>query len=93
MAHLHRSRPSIRGVIATVLGVVLSVLLVLPWKPRTPEPIVLGVMPAPLFFWVLWTALFIVYIGWLCVVWDPYGAVVRRNPPTRHVDDHRERSA
>lgn len=79
MSPQRRAGPTRRGVVAVVVGLVLCVAMVLPWKPGMSEPIVLGVMPAPLFFWVVWTALFIGYVGWLCRVWDPYRDVVRRN--------------
>jgi len=86
MADRDRSGTTARGVVAVVVGLVLAVLMVLPWQRGNPEPIVLGVIPAPLFFWALWTALFIAYIGWLAYGWDPYREVVRRNTPENDHD-------
>lgn len=84
------SKPSRSGgprlvklVIAAVVGIVLAALLVAPWPQHTPEPIILGVIPAPLFFWILWTALFVAYVAWIVVGWDPYADIVRRNGPPR----------
>ncbi|MFC7405769.1 hypothetical protein [Georgenia alba] len=67
-----------RAVLAVVLGVVLAALMVYPWPEGTATPIILGVIPAPLFFWVVWTGLFTAYLAWLAYRWDPYAAVVRR---------------
>lgn len=83
MSTSHRQRDGGRnrakGVVAVVLGLVLAGLMVWPWPQGTPEPVVFGVVPAPLFFWVLWTALFVGYVAWLVAGWDPYREVVRRN--------------
>lgn len=68
-----------KRVVAVVVGLVLAALMVWPWPQGQPEPIVLGIMPAPLFFWVLWTALFVGYVAWLAIGWDPYKDVVQRN--------------
>lgn len=79
MSSAQRSGSVAKGVVAVVLGLVLAGLMVWPWPQGQPEPIVLGVIPAPLFFWVLWTVLFIGYMAWLMLGWDPYKDVVRRN--------------
>ncbi|GAA4431703.1 hypothetical protein GCM10023169_36520 [Georgenia halophila] len=70
----HRTRPAV----AVVLGVLLAALMVYPWPEGTAEPIVLGVVPAPFLFWMIWTGLFILYVAWMAYRWDPYAAVVRR---------------
>lgn len=67
-----------KAVLAVVLGVVLAALMVYPWPQGESEPIVLGIIPAPLLLWIIWTALFIAYVGWIAYRWDPYTAVVRR---------------
>ncbi|WP_298328729.1 hypothetical protein [Haloactinopolyspora sp.] len=72
---------------AVVIGVLLAALLVLPWPQNMPKPIILGIIPAPLFFWVLWTGAFIAYVAWIAFRWDPYADVVRRNAPAN--DDER----
>ncbi|HLS62004.1 MAG TPA: hypothetical protein VK060_01360 [Ruania sp.] len=76
-----------RWTIALVLGVLLAALMVYPWPEHTPEPIILGVVPAPLFAWIVWVAAFIAYVAWICYRWDPYAAVVQR-----FVDEQTERS-
>lgn len=79
MSSSQRTGSPVKRVFAVVLGVLLAGLMVWPWPQGTPEPIVFGVMPAPLFFWVLWTALFVGYVAWLAIGWDPYKDVVARN--------------
>lgn len=61
-----------------VLGFLLAALMVYPWPQHQAEPIIAGVIPAPLLFWILWTALFVGYVAWIAYRWDPYAAVVRR---------------
>ncbi|QOR70473.1 hypothetical protein IM660_18080 [Ruania alkalisoli] len=76
MSQTQRSRAT--GVVAIVLGVLLAALMVYPWPQHTPTPIIGGVIPAPLFFWIIWTALFVGYVAWIAYRWDPYAAVARR---------------
>lgn len=67
-----------RATIAVILGLILAALMVYPWPEHTPEPIILGVISAPLFFWAVWVAAFVSYVAWICYRWDPYAAIVRR---------------
>ncbi|UFU06257.1 hypothetical protein [Ruania halotolerans] len=76
MSQTQRSRAT--GVVAIVLGVLLAALMVYPWPQHTATPIIAGVIPAPLFFWIIWTALFVGYVAWIAYRWDPYAAVARR---------------
>lgn len=85
-----RSRWSATGVVATVIGLVLAVLMVLPWPQNQARPMILGVMPASLFFWILWTTAFVLYVWWISVVWDPYRDVVRRYGPDAGELEQRE---
>lgn len=62
-----------------LLGVLLAALMVYPWPQHHAKPIIAGVIPAPLFFWIIWTALFVGYVAWIAYRWDPYAAVVRRS--------------
>lgn len=71
-----------RRVVAVVVGLVLAGLMVAPWPQGEHEPIILGVMPASLFFWILWTAGFVGYVAWIAYRWDPYAEIVRRNSPS-----------
>jgi phosphatidylserine synthase len=71
-----------RRVIAVVVGLVLAGLMVQPWPQDEYEPMILGVMPASLFFWIVWTAAFVVYVAWIMYRWDPYAGVVERNTPS-----------
>ncbi|SEE68828.1 hypothetical protein [Ruania alba] len=72
-------RSRARAVTAIVLGIVLAALMVYPWPQHTATPIIGGVIPASLFFWILWTAAFVGYVAWIAYRWDPYAAVVRRS--------------
>ena len=67
-----------RATIAVILGLILAALMVYPWPEHTPEPIILGVISAPLFFWFVWVAAFVGYVAWICYRWDPYAAIVHR---------------
>ena len=91
----------VRATIAVILGLILAALMVYPWPEHTPEPIILGIVPAPLFFWALWVAAFVGYVAWICYRWDPYAAIVHRaqaeedSPPATQpeVGPHRPRDA
>lgn len=63
---------------AALLGLLLAALMVYPWPQHQESPIIAGVIPAPLFFWILWTALFVGYVAWVAYRWDPYADMVRR---------------
>lgn len=76
--HSPAAGTSRRRIIAIIVGLILAALLVMPWPENTPEPIIFGVIPAPLFFWILWTGAFIAYIGWIAFRWDPYARVAER---------------
>lgn len=73
--HSRRRTPA---VVAVALGILLAALMVYPWPQHRAEPIIAGVIPAPLFFWIIWTGLFVGYVAWIAYRWDPYAAVVRR---------------
>ena len=74
-------RPRRRGPVigAALLGLLLAALMVYPWPRHQAEPIIAGVIPAPLLFWIIWTALFVGYVAWMVYRWDPYAEVVRRS--------------
>lgn len=78
MSSSRSGRRRARGTVTVVLGVLLATLMVYPWPEHRAEPIILGIIPAPLFFWILWVAAFIAYVAWICYRWDPYAAIVHR---------------
>lgn len=71
-----------RRVIAVVVGLILAGLMVHPWPQGEYEPIILGVIPASMFFWIVWTAAFVGYVAWIMYRWDPSAEIVERNSPS-----------
>ena len=57
---------------AVVIGLVLFVLIIRPYPPGEYQPVILGVFPAPFFYFVLFTTLFTLYVTWIAFVWNPY---------------------
>lgn len=54
------------------LAVVLALLNVYPWFPGEHEPVVLGLLPATLFFWLLWGLAFmglLAYVAFRAKYW------------------------